>query len=303
MLIKLLNIVLFWRRNHLPSIVFKTLTWAFLAWLAVGIFTSFRTALIAGCAAGIVAALRYTLRNRKEHARLLVAADGDPQKLAGIKKMMNEKGIAGSFMTELIRDGLHDDDPEDEPVEIDEETRAANIAQLKEKTSRLSELCVQGGYLSAEDSKEAAEALLEEYADGEYACSTESYIEAFLPDNIVSFIDEDFCNDDDHAGLVEEFAQATNGNWKIDQCHSHHDEDSDKWLVSFTENGSQKTWRFSQAGDRLNLKFVEQLVAYVQRQSGYTITQLDQEDFPLYACLPQNIHALLLDTSHKNKAA
>ncbi len=88
MLSKLINLFFLWRRNNLPSIVFKSFFWGGIAWFGVGIFTDLKTALIGGGAAALLAAVRYTMQNRKEHALLLAKVGGDKEKLEQVRGIL-----------------------------------------------------------------------------------------------------------------------------------------------------------------------------------------------------------------------
>ena len=70
MLLKLSGLCLFWRKNNLPSIVFKCAFWAGIAWLLVVMFSDFRTALIGVIAAGAVAAMLYGFQAHKKKAKM-----------------------------------------------------------------------------------------------------------------------------------------------------------------------------------------------------------------------------------------
>ena len=123
MLLKLIGVVLFWRRNNAPSIVFKSLTWGALAWLAVGIFTSFNTAVIGGIAAAGLAAVKYTLKNLKRRKKLLEKVGGDKEKLKQLQAATNKKGFAGALINEMLHAEIDDDDDEDYTPISDEEKR------------------------------------------------------------------------------------------------------------------------------------------------------------------------------------
>lgn len=304
MLLKVMNIVLFWRRNNVPSIIFKSLFWGALAWLLVGIFTSFTTALIGGAAAAGLAAAKYAMRARKDEKALLKSVGGDKEQLKKLKGTMKAKGFAGGLMTEMIRSEVGDGDDDDyEAPELDEATLAANKATTSAKIEKMTELCVAGKYLSKEAAAEAAEELLEEYSDGNSVPGEGEYICAFLPDNMLSFDPEDYVDDDDHADLVQEFASATNGKWTIENPTSKHDAESDKWVVSFSENGKQKTWRFAQSRDALSEKFLMQVIAYAESRSGYVSIVDTEDEFAQVTLLPPEIHEELYGAGEEKLSA
>ncbi|NND92159.1 MAG: hypothetical protein HKN42_14965 [Granulosicoccus sp.] len=303
-ILKAINLFLFWRRNDAKSIIFKSLFWGAFAWLAVGIFTNVTSALIAGGIIAAMAAVKYALINRRENAKLLAKLGGDPEKLAAFKMQMKGKGMAGALMTEMLRAELDDDfDDDDEVSEIDDETRAANQQALTEIIDQMTELCITGGYADQQACEEAANTLRKDYEDGDEQPTSETVIEVFLENNHIGFDPEDFINEGDHADLVETFSAATNGKWLIENCRSTHDDVSDKWVVQFTEKGQEKTWRFAQSRDLLNDKFLQQLIAYTESRSGHIVTILDTDEYVSAVCLPREIHNHFFGTGELQQVA
>ncbi len=299
MILKLLSIVLFWRRNNLPSILFKSLFWGVLAWFAVGIFTSFQTAVIGGAAASLLAACKYSMKYLSRRKRMLAKVDGDKEKYKALKNATNKGGLGGALLGEMLNSELEmDDDDEYIEEELTDEERAANKAATENACQELTSALMAGKHASEAQCKEATESIMEDYGDGEGRPEAIELLHSYLPDSVLSFDTEDYCNDDDHASLVEMFAESTNGKWKIEDAASSFDEESQKWLVTFTENGEKKTWRFTQHADHLNGKFVEQLRQYTQSRSGYIVEYRDGEDeYVEMTSLPADIHALLFAES------
>lgn len=289
MISKALQLVFFWRRNHLPSIAFKCAFWGLIAWLAVGMFTNVRLALIAAAVIAGMCAIKYGLKNRKQHQKLLQMCDGDPVKLAALKTKLNTPGMAGTLMREMLNAEIDDDDDEwdDEDAEpLSEQELQANIKASEMLIKKMSVLVTENALATPEHCKEAESELLSAYSSGEARIDIDELVSEFLPDNAMNICLEDFINEDDHASLVEEFAAATNGRWEIENCTSSYDEDAERWVVTFSESGSNKTWRFAQQGDWLSEKFLQQVISYTESKSGYTITVLDTEDFVSLVCLP-----------------
>jgi len=158
----------------------------------------------------------------------------------------------------------------------------------------MNRLCAESGLVTAEHCAKVSQELNDEYADGDDVPSQEYLLSEFLPENTLEICAEDFCNDDDHASVVDMFAEATNGNWKIEDCTSSYDEETERWTVKYKEAGKMKGWRFQQSGDWLSNKFLNQVIQQVQAQTGYVVTVLDAEDFISVVCLPRELHGKLL---------
>ena len=302
MLLKLIGVVLFWRRNNAPSIVFKSLTWGALAWLAVGIFTSFNTAVIGGIAAAGLAAVKYTLKNLKRRKKLLEKVGGDKEKLKQLQAATNKKGFAGALINEMLHAEIDDDDDEDYTPISDEEKEILQ-AKLKTRCDELSAALVAGKHFSKEHCDEVTREALEDYSDYDYEPSSADILRIFMPDNVLGFYTEDFCNEDDHAYLVSMFADSTGGKWDAGETSSTYDEENEKWLVNFYDNGEKKTWRFTQRGDELNAKFLDQLIHYTERKSGNVLEVLEDCDEQVeISSLPADIHQLMFERSEQKAA-
>ena len=306
MILKLFNLFLFWRRNNLPSIIFKSLVWGGLAWLFVGIFTSFKTAVIGGLAASLLAGCKYSLKYFKRRKQLLAKVGGDKEKLKRLEKVTNKGGLGGALFSEMLNEelGMEDDDDDDSyDEEISEEQRAANIAATEKLCTELSDALVKGNHVSLQQCEEATTEITEGYESGEDMPTPIDLLHAFLPQSVLTFMVEDYCNDDDHAALVDMFAESTLGKWDVGNTSSRYDEDADKWLIDLYDNGEKKTWRFSQSADHLNQKFLDQLIQHTQSRSGHIIECLDAEDeFVEMTSLPADIHNLLFADSQQKAA-
>ena len=304
MLMKLLNVALFWRRNNLPSIVFKSATWFALAWLFVGIFTSFQTAVIAGVAAGGLAAVKYTLQNLKRRKRLLAKVGGDKAKLKQLQAATNQKGLGGALMGELLNAELDDDDDDyEEPEPLTTEQKEQAMAALTLRCKQLTTALVAGEHATAKHCTEATSTIIEAYAEERDAPEVVDLLREFLPHAVIDFCTEDCCNDDDHAEIVTQFSESTNGKWDAGETSSTYDEESGKWLVHFFDKGQRKTWRFKQHADHLNSKFIDQLIQYTQSQSGHVIHVVEAiDDSVELTCLPSDIHNLMF-SDEENLAA
>lgn len=306
MIARAIQVVFFWRRNNLPSIVFKSVVWGSIAWLAVGMFTNLRLALIAGAVISLMCAIKYGMQKRKEAAKLLAMVDGDQEKYKALRAKLDMPGMGGALMREMLNAELSDDDDDYEEQEheaLSDELRQQNIENTKLQISRLKTLCLDEKLASIDQCDEAERELMESYGDGEETLELEQLIEAFLPENSLGFCAEDYINEGDHASLVESFAEATNGRWVIEDCTSHFDESSERWVVSFSENGKSKSWKFAQQGDWLNNKFLDQLIKYTEIKSGYSISVLDSEDFVSLVCLPPSIHAAFINDDQLDQVA
>ena len=293
---KALQLFFFWRRNNLPSILFKSFVWSVIAWLAVGMFTNVRLALVAGAAIALMSAIKYALQRRQETQRLLAMVDGDKQKYKALRAKLDAPGMGGTLMRELLNAEMHDcDECDDDEQDISDEQRQININDAQRRISAIRSVCTAEGLLSEAQCDDAQTELMECYGDGEETLELDTLIEAFLPDNVLGICMEDYINEDDHASLVDMFAEATNGRWVIEDSSSRYDESAERWVVSFTEAGKSKSWRFSQRGDWLSSQFLDQLINYTQARSGYQITILDSEDYVSMVCLPPAVHAAVVE--------
>lgn len=308
MISKALHLVFFWRRNHLPSITFKSAFWGFVTWLAVGMFTNVRLALIAAAVIAIMSAVKYGLRKRQQTQKLMAMCEGDPQKFAALQEKLNTPGMGGALIREMLNAEISDDDEddlehEDEVDTLSDEERQSNINANAHLVRKMATLTREASLISDVHCDEVEQELLEEHDTGEERIDLEELVSAFLPDNAISISQEDYINEDDHAALVEEFSAATNNRWQIEGCSSSFDAETEKWVVSFKENNKEKTWRFTQDSDWLNDNFLTQLINYTQQKSGYTVSVLNTEDFVSLVCLPQGMFHALNDNDKLQHAA
>ena len=300
MISKALQLMFFWRRNHWPSIAFKSAFWGVVTWFAVGMFTNVRLALIAAAVIAGMSAVKYSLQMRKQALKIMAMCEGDPQKYAALQARLNAPGMAGTLMREMLNAEMDDDDGYTEP--LDEEQRAVNITANTKLIHKMATLTRQAGLATDIECSEVVETLLDDHDAGDERLDVAEVIAALLPDNAINVFTEDFINDDDHAALVEEFAAATNERWSVEDCTSSHDDETGEWLVSFKDNGEDKTWRFSQQGDQLSETFLQQLINYTQSRSAYTVTVLDNEETIDLVCLPLGMYDALTENVEEQAA-
>ena len=293
MILKLVSLVLFWRRNNIPSIVFKSAFWGVLAWLAVGIFSSFETAVVAGLAASLLASCKYALKYLKRRKAMLNRVGGDKEKYQQLKQATNKGGLGGALLGEMLNAEIEIEDDEDyEEVEVSDEQRASNKASTEKLCADLTRALLAGKYATVAQCQEANQSIEESYGSGDEVPDTNELIQEFLPQCHLAFDTEDYCNENDHASLMDMFAESTLGKWDPGETSSSFDEESEKWLLNFYEDGARKTWRFTQHADHLNAKFVDQLINYTQGRSGNIIHCTDNEDdYVELTSLPAEIHA------------
>ena len=157
MISKVLQLLFFWRRNHLPSIAFKCVVWGLFAWLAVGMFTNVRLALIAAAVIAGMSAVKYGLKNRKQTQKLMQMCGGDPAKLAVLQAKLNTPGMAGTLMREMLNAELDDDgewEGDDESEPLSEEELQANIDASVHLIKSMSRLSREAELASAEHCSE-----------------------------------------------------------------------------------------------------------------------------------------------------
>jgi len=166
-------------------------------------------------------------------------------------------------------------------------------------------LCLDGGYCTEQHAEKAVEALREYYGDGNFIPEPSAFVEEFLPNGIIVLGSHDYSDGDEHAALVADFSAATHNQWNVENCESHYDANSDKWVVNFDEAGGSKQWRFAQAHDELSEKFLQQVMAYTASKSGYVVSMLYSEDCEeiRVSCLPPDIHQAMVGPSAELLAA
>ena len=276
-----------WRRNDAASIVFKMLFFGLIVWLVASIFADARNAGIAAAAAALVALIKYSLQARRENARLLEMVGGDKQKLRALKQKFAKDPAAGGMMMEMLRAEMEEgeDDYEDEPELTDEQREENRVASKVNLDALLAAADEHGMEIS--DREARVNELSEMCADGDYVVSAREMVGTLLDERCLSFMFEDFCNDDDHADLVEQVASCTLGVWQPTEVTSSFDEETDRWVVTFQDDGKPVTWRFSQNGDHLSENFVSQLFKHAQTRSGHELVELDTEDYFEAVLVPQ----------------
>jgi len=304
MIMRLLKVVLFWRRNNIPSIIFKSSVWATLAWLVVGIFSSFQTALIGGAAAFLLAGFRYTVKYFKRKKMLLKKIGGDKEKLKKLQAATNAKGFGGALMNEMLMSELDiDDDDDEESDPLTEEQLAENKAKTTAQCEALTALLVKSEYATEAHCKAATGEIMEYYGSGEYLPEPHELLEEFLPQCVLCISGEDYCDDGDHASIMDELAESTLGKWNPGKAESIYDEETDKWLLHFHEGDAKKTWRFKQNSDYLNGKFLDQLIQYTQAKSGNVIHVYDNDEEIQLTSLPPEIHEHFYGEQQQDLAA
>ena len=292
MIKSLFNLFFLWRSNNPKSIAFKTFFWAALAWFFVGIFTDTKTALIAGGSAAIVAFMRYFMQYRREHARMLELAGGNKEGLKALKKKVGG-GMAGGLVMEMLRADMEAEDFEED--ELSDEEKEKNRGISKSRIDAISSALIASPHINFDENSEYIEEVLEEFSCGDDVAEPLAILTSLLPESELSFDLEDFSDEGDHASLLELFSEATNKNWSPANCTSSFDEENKKWVVTFSENGKTKVWRFNQRGDYLSEKFLCQLINKTEESSEHKIIPIDTDEFYSAICLPKELHKQLVE--------
>lgn len=287
-----IKLFFFWRRNHAPSIVFKMCVFAALAWLVFSAFAEPATAGIAAGAGAVLALLKYGLQARRENAKLLEYVGGDREKLAALKAKFGKDAAAGGLMMEMLRAEMEDEEYADEE-ELTEEQMQENRESAEALLSELLAVIDDAG-VEIPDREERLADVREGFEDGYDVPSRHTMVGTLMTHCSFNFGFDDFCNDDDHAGLVEELAEATQGAWKPEEVNSSFDEENDRWVVSFQDQGQSVSWRFTQSGDHLSENFIKQLFDHCQKQTGMKIVTVDSEDWFEGLVLPADLAGRLL---------
>jgi hypothetical protein len=288
MIKNLFKLFILWRRNDWTSITFKVFFWGFMSFFLTGMFAGTQIGLIGGGVVALAALVKYTLQYIKEQAMLLKAVDGDKAKLKALKTKLG-KGAGFAMVMEMLREESGHEDEDFEEEALDAATIELNQQQSFE---RLDSLVVALESEMAEALQEGSELLTEvkqHITDSEHPLDTTELLSIMFSNHEISFCCEDFCNDDDHAYVLEQFAESTQGKWEPTDVSSSYDEDAEKWVVKFTENGKRKAWRFHQSRDWISEKFLNQLIKYTELQSGHKIVMLDEEDAFSALCLPAGV--------------
>ncbi|MCG8591730.1 MAG: hypothetical protein MJE66_20725 [Proteobacteria bacterium] len=289
----LLKIFFLWRRNDAGSIVFKTLVFGVVAWFTVGMFTNIRTAVIAGAATAALALVKYTVQHRRERAALLEMLGGNEQALKAMMEKLG-KDAGGALLMEMVRAEMEDGDYEDEEP-VSEEQRGENRRESQERLNQVLAVLRATPGVTIEDEEDKIAEVIEYFSDGEYVMDQQTMVGMLLSAHSVYFMFEDYCNDDDHAGLVEHFAAASGGAWRPSGCTSSFDEERDQWVVKFSDGGQPVEWRFSQSGDCLSENFVHQLTKHLENRTDRKIVPLDNEDCFEGLCLPVAAYQTLVE--------
>jgi hypothetical protein len=288
MIKNLFKLFILWRRNDWTSITFKVLFWGFMSFFLTGMFAGTQIGLIGGGVVALAALIKYTVQYSKEQAMLLKAVDGDKAKLKALKAKLG-KGAGFAMVMEMLREESDYDEDDSEVDSLDSEAIEHNQQQSLERLDSLV-LALESEMAEAlqEDSPLITE-IKQHINDSEHVLDTTELLAIMFSSHEISFCCEDFCNDDDHAYVLEQFAESTQGKWEPTDVSSSYDEDSEKWVVKFTENGKRKAWRFHQSRDWISEKFLNQLIKYTELQSGHKIVMLDDEDAFSALCLPAGV--------------
>lgn len=205
---------------------------------------------------------------------------------------------------ELNIDNDEDVDENEDIVELSNEEKAAVLIDLRERCVKLSDALVATEQLSKEDADELTANILESNTNCEDIPDNFALVEEFLPKNALNISVEHFCDEDDHAMLVELFVDSTNGKWVANNFTSTYEDDYDRWFVNFEESGDTKSWRFSQYADQLNLSFLDQLVQYTQHKSGQVVSIVDSfDDSVQIVSLPAQAYNVLFESPEQQIAA
>ncbi len=282
--------VLFWRFNNFSSIVFK----AAVLGCGAGLFTSIWAETTIALAAGaIIATIAFIIYGRKfilEQQKILKHLNGDKEKLKRLKAKIGG-GIKGAIAMEQIRQEIEidDDDFDEEDHDLSQMSKKELKLQFPQLTktvdSSINTLEQEYG-ITIHDKESRIKEVYDEFANYEEANELE-VISTLLPESKIHFYYDGWINDEDHAGLVEIFSEATNGSFNISQCNSFYSEEEDKWVVEFMLDGEKHSWKFEQfSGGYISDRFLDKLSSLVESYTGYKIHKIDDEDAYYAVCLP-----------------
>jgi len=293
-----IQLILFWRQNHFPSIACKSVFWATLAWTAISLMTDNQLALVGSLIIGGMSAVKYGLSRHVQTEKLRELCNGDVEKLSWLQEKLNSSGLAGMFMREMLITDVDStqNDTMDLAAPLENELQANINASNKliEKMARLTRAAGLGSY---EHCIEIEADLLSAYSSGEYRIGVDELVSEFLPDNVMCICTGDYNDEGDHASLIEEFSGATNGIWTVTDCSSGYDQKTHVWTVRFTENGECKQWQIAQKSNELSKAFLQQVIRYTENRSGYTVTILDDTSLLSLVCLPDGMYDELVGTA------
>lgn len=268
--LKRVDISLIWRNYNAPSILFKSILSGLLAGLTVSIVSTLHLALIVGATAAGLAVVKYTIRAYTFNK--------------------NQQETVGLNNTNLKH------------LQLLSEHR--KTFGLKERCEVLSAALIASNQASQEACNEITENILNSTEFQDVIPDDFSLIQMYLPENAIDICIEDFCDEDDHAMLVELFVNSTNGKWVANNLTSTYDDDNDRWLVNFEERGAKKTWRFSQHAYNLNMMFLDLLVQYTQDKSGNIVRVIDSIDNSVQVVsLPAEVYNVMYQENSAERLA
>ena len=281
--------VLFWRFNNYASILFKVLVLSSLAMLTASIFAGVNITIAAGIIVGALTLIKYGCQNYQERQKMLRLFNGDKQKFKKLKSKVGG-GLKGAIAMEALRKEFIDDEDydeeEDDLSEMSEEELRQQFPQLaKTIDSSISALKKEYG-ITVHEKESRIKEVYDEFADYEEASELE-IISILLPQSKIHFYYDGWNNNEDHAGLVEDFSQATNGSFNVSQCSSSYLEEEDKWVVEFKLDGEKHSWKFEQfSGGYISDRFLNKLTSLVESYTDYKIHRIDDENCYHAVCLP-----------------
>jgi hypothetical protein len=289
MIKNLFKLFILWRRNDWSSITFKVIFWGCLSFFLTGMFAGTQIGLIGGGVLASAALIKYTIQYFKEQAMLLKAVDGDKAKLNALKAKLG-KGAGFAMVMEMLREESSYDDEDESDVEMIDAATIEKNQQLSLDRLNSLVLALESEMTDAlQEGSELIAELKQHITESEHSLDTTELLSIMFSSHEISFCCEDFCNDDDHAYVLEQFAESTQGIWEPTEVSSSYDEETEKWVVKFTENGKRKAWRFHQSRDWISEKFLNQLIKYTELQSGHKIVMLDEQDAFSALCLPAGV--------------
>jgi len=290
-----IQLILFWRQNHFPSIACKCVFWATLAWTSISVMTNTQFALAGAVIIAAMSAVKYALSRQAQTRKLKELCNGDVDKLSRLQKKLSSSGMAGTFMREMLVKDM--DSKENDCMDLAEPSKdelQANINASNKLIEKMARLTRAAGLGSYQHCIEIEADLLSAYSSGEYKIGVDELVSEFLPDNVLCICAGDYNDDGDHASLIEAFSASTNGIWAVSDCSSGYDQQTQSWVVNFTDSGKRKTWQVAQQSNGLSKAFIQQVINYTESRSGYTVTILDDTSLISLVCLPDGMYEELV---------
>ena len=167
-----------------------------------------------------------------------------------------------------------DDDEEHPGSALDAGKSGLVRGETRERVARISALLAQAGVPAA---REHVEAFLAEHEADHGLPEPLEILAALLPDQHRSLFAE-VEDEDTHAALVRDLADATRGAWQVEEVLSRKDEESGACRVSVKEQGRWTHWRFAEYGHVLSCNFLRHLLEHGGRRAGGRFLVCSQED-------------------------